>query len=469
MNTIRNRLILFFGIIIVFAVGFSGWLLYWTVKSSLEEELGNKLKAVASIAAAQLKSDLILQLEREKGLNRTYENVQRQLRTIRKSTDVKKVYIFDRKLRSIVDSQGNVSPGAEYVKLRFDKLEIDKAFNGQLTSSVLFKGEDGNLYKTGFAPIIHNGERIAVVGVEGSATFLNSVQEIRRSLLMVAGVSVFISIILAAIFSRSIIKPVNTLVRAAKKIGSGNYKSGIRLERGDEIGFLGRTMEDMRRSIVQRESEMKLMLAGVAHEIRNPLGGIELFAGLLKDEIQQEHPSHTHIDKIVQEVQNLKKIVTNFLEYARPGEGEKEEFEVKELIKEISEVMGGDLHNSGIKLEVKGNGRIFANRNQIKQVFLNLMKNSLNFMNEHGKIEIILRDEKGRSNVLFRDTGPGIDKSIRKKIFDPFFSTTEKGTGLGLAIAKKIVHENSGNIVLDENYSNGTGFIITLPSTSGKG
>ena len=131
-----------------------------------------------------------------------------------------------------------------------------------------------------------------------------------------------ITIAIGFLFARTITKPIHRLVGAADEIGKGNFGKGIRIDTRDELGYLGSAMENMRKGIVERDNQLKMMLAGVAHEIRNPLGGIEIFAGLLAEELEGNSKEHTQ--KIIKEVRNLDGIITQFLEYARPIEPQSE-------------------------------------------------------------------------------------------------------------------------------------------------
>ncbi|HEX9973044.1 MAG TPA: HAMP domain-containing protein, partial [bacterium] len=315
--SIRTRLILLFIISIIFIFFIAGYYLLWEIRATLDEALGKNLEAMAKVIALNIDPNFLSYLQPGDENSRTYQNILDMFRRFQSATDVTRIYLFGKDLRSIADSDTLVSIGQEYVQLKFNQKEMAAVFNGLTASSVLFEGVDGNLYKTGFAPIKSNGEIVAGIAVEGSAEMLNVVRSIQRNLMWIGLVIVLGGIIIGSIFANRITNPIKRLESAAAAISGGNLNHQIPEFGRDEVGFLARTMEEMRLNILERDKQQQAMLAGVAHEIRNPLGGIELFAGLLSSEIQ-ETDLKSYAQKILKEVQNLKTIIQNFLDYARP-------------------------------------------------------------------------------------------------------------------------------------------------------
>ena len=145
---------------------------------------------------------------------------------------------------------------------------------------------DGDVpYMTGYAPIFHDGEVVAAVGVEIGAGFVDSIRVFGRSVLIFAGLGALLTVGVAWGLARTLTRPIQRLVEAAREIGRGNMGQEVATASDDEIGYLGETMEEMRRKLVARDAQLRLMLGGVAHEIRNPLGSIELYAGLIAGDL----------------------------------------------------------------------------------------------------------------------------------------------------------------------------------------
>ena len=465
-KSIQGRLVFIFVLLTVIVVGGSGFFLYWKAKTSLEDELGNKLMAVAGSIASQIDGQTVMSLKPGDEDSRTYRNIQRKLASIRDRTEVKRIYIIDRDLTNLVDSEG-WEVGKEYARLRFDEAELKLVWKGKPTSSVLFEGSDGILYKSGYSPVWIQDTVQAVVGVDGSATFLASIKNIRKSIFMIGIFGVALGVIMALIFSSTIVNPIKKLVMASARIGEGNYQRHIELKSKTEIGFLAKTMDEMRSSIVRRDGQLKTMLAGVAHEIRNPLGGIEIFAGLLSKELKSDSEQKKQIEKIIKEVKNLKRIVNDFLEYARPSIPKREPCRISVICEEILSFVSQDLEKHRIQMmweDESTENCVLADPQHLKQILLNLVNNSIQAMPAGGRITIKVREPEGTFIPIdFEDTGEGVSPETAERLFDPFFTTRNEGTGLGLALVKKLIEDNAGQIEAYGEDKKGLKFRIILP------
>lgn len=219
------------------------------------------------------------------------------------------------------------------------------------------------------------------------------------------------------------------------------------------------------------------MAAGLAHEIRNPLGAIKGAAQLLVDSegkpvSGQDAPEFISI--IVEEVNRLNRVVTQFLDYARPYKGEAAEIDVNDVVKRTAQLLETLDGASGIALEVSladDLPRIRGDAEQLRQVFLNLGLNAFQAMTGGGKLVIATgrrpvrrRAEAGAFiEVRFSDSGAGISREHMKNLFIPFFTTKEKGTGLGLPISQRIVTQHGGVIDVRSELGKGTTFTVALP------
>lgn len=459
--SIRTRLIFLFTLQIVIIFFAGGFYLDWRLQRTLEGELADKLQSLAAAAALQVDAELLLNLTPGDEESRTYKNIRSQLHSLMLQTGARRIFVFSKDRRSLVDTEPETAIGSEYVFLEVSQPELNALFSGRATSSPLFKGSDGRLYKTGFAPIFFDGEAAAGLALEGSAETLVAIQTVRRDLLLLGAAVLLGSILLGFLFSQRITTPIHRLKMAAQQIARGDYETPIEIKGSDEIGFLGHTMEEMRRAIVQRDIRQKAMLAGVAHEIRNPLGGIELFAGLLASELQNEKEKG-EAEKILKEVQNLKKVVTDFLDYARPNKSKKAHCHVKSVFEEAQMLMAHELNGFRVEfLESTPEQTVWVDPQHLKRVFLNLMKNSAQAMSGAGTIRLEVAPANRNVILRFSDSGPGIPPEIRGQIFEPFFTKREGGTGLGLAIVKSLVEENGGTITAAAG--EGAHFEIVLP------
>lgn len=461
---IGNKLVVTFVLFVTIFVGTTGWFLYRTTKNSLDNELGGKLVSIAQATTTQINGMFVTQLAPGDEETLTYANLLNKITKVKEATNVKRVYIFDRKNQSLVDTDMDIFIGTEYFQLKFDRSELESLWKGGSVHTVLFTDDDGRYYKSGYAPIKVNGEVVAAVGVDTSATFMEAIKRFRRSVIIFAAVSMVITIAIGFLFAGTITRPIHKLVEAADKIGGGNFDAEIHIDSLDELGYLGNAMENMRKGIIERDNQLKMMLAGVAHEIRNPLGGIEIFAGLLAEELEGHSKEHTQ--KIIKEVRNLDAIITQFLEYARPAEPAKQNVIVGSVIDEAYFLLSPEFgrNEAHLKKELECEyAEIFVDPEQMKRVFVNIFKNSLQVMTDGGELTVKGQIKGDFAEILVTDTGPGIPAADLEKIFDPFFTTKEKGVGLGLSIVKKIVEGNDGEIVVESAPGESTTFTISLP------
>jgi signal transduction histidine kinase len=222
------------------------------------------------------------------------------------------------------------------------------------------------------------------------------------------------------------------------------------------------------------------MSAGLAHEIRNPLGAIKGAAQLLvgpdgKPILTPE--SSEFLEIIIEEVDRLNNVVTQFLDYARLERTEpsaKSELDLNEVVAKTAALLENHDAAEGIEIDVRLDELlppVAGDAEQLKQVFLNLGLNALHAMEPGGRLEIITtRRRRSRlgygsfSEVRFRDTGVGIPREDLKNLFIPFFTTKERGTGLGLAISQRIVNQHSGTIEVRSNPGKGSTFSVFLPA-----
>ena len=478
MRKIGDKLTITFGLLIFLAIFVCGWYFYGQTKHHLEKELGQRLVDIAQTISNLSNGNIIKQLTPGNETGLTYKNLVVQLNQIKKKSAVSRIYIFDKHNCSLVDTQDKIPIGTEYLKLRFDQLELESVWRKNGASSVLFLGEDGNYYKSGYAPILVEQEVVAAVGVEAGAIFLQILKKFKRNVLTFGLVCIIINVGIAFVMSKTITNPIHKLVAAIENISLGNFNTKIKINSNDEIGFLGRTMEQMRMNIIERDQQMKLMLANVAHEIRNPLGGIELFAGILAEELlhgeneqgssANANSARAHLDKIIREVRNLNQIITEFLDFARSKQPQKSLISLNELLRSAYFMLSLEFKEANIlfKSQVESSLKIYVDPEQFKRVFINLFKNSLQAIKENkivnGQVDVLSIKKNGLIEIIVNDNGPGISQKNINKLFEPFFTTKEKGAGLGLAIVQKIISDHDENIEIKSIKGKSTSVIIRI-------
>ncbi|MBN1782891.1 HAMP domain-containing histidine kinase, partial [bacterium] len=219
-------------------------------------------------------------------------------------------------------------------------------------------------------------------------------------------------------------------------------------------------------NVIRRERELKAMVAAVAHEIRNPLGGIALFAGLLSDEIGPDDPARKHLERIQAEVRYLNDIVHRFLEYAKPDTPQPESFMLSDVLEETYDILRQRLESSRIRLIMTGDDpkrQLCSDPGHLRRILINLLENSVNAVQTGGSITVGITADNGLLRIQIADSGPGITPEHQDRIFEPFFTTREKGSGLGLAIVKRLTEALGGRIGLVQSGPEGTVFEFVLP------
>jgi len=227
--------------------------------------------------------------------------------------------------------------------------------------------------------------------------------------------------------------------------------------------------QQLRRS--EKLSALGQLVAGVAHELNNPLAVIMGYAQLLTT---QEHPVErlrADLQKILHESERAAKIVRNLLTFARPREPQLAPVDINRLILNVTETHQKDIRDNTIAFHARLAEDLpptMADAHQMEQVFTNLLTNAIQALSEHKgqrKLEVLTEQQTNCIRITVADSGPGIPKEIASKIFDPFFTTKGpgKGTGLGLSICHTIVEEHHGRLWVESEKGCGSRFVIELP------
>ncbi len=229
-----------------------------------------------------------------------------------------------------------------------------------------------------------------------------------------------------------------------------------------------RDITEMRR--LQREAERKdrmqelgEMAASVAHEIRNPLGGIQGYASLLHRDLEKQEPLQQMAGHIIEGSKRLSRLVEDVLQYARPIQLKKERVDLSSLLQEVCAFIQVDPNfptGVSVHLEKPASLYLLLDSELFRAALLNLIYNALQAMPQGGDLIIQLHENKGRVSLSITDTGVGIGPENLEKLFTPYFTTKEKGTGLGLCETYKIVEAHFGTIEVHSHIGKGTTFII---------
>ena len=354
-------------------------------------------------------------------------------------------------------------------------------------------------YITAYEPIVDIfGERVGILYV---GILEDKYVDIRKNTILtfvlITSSGMLLAIALGFFFSQRILKPVQLLIEASRRVSHGDLSPEIGPVSTSEIGVLQRTFTDMVKSLKARdkflkaESERKLLqsekqasvgrlAAGVAHEINNPLTGVVTFTHMLLRRKDLPEGVREDLDTIAAATDRVRKIVKGLLDFSRQSELEPELTGINELINETIPLVANQALVKGVIFCFNPGKDIplrILDRNQFQSVILNILINALDATDYGGHININSRlvfaageNQTRGIEIQISDTGHGISPENLDKLFDPFFTTKEvgEGTGLGLSVSQGIVERHRGTIRVQSTVGEGTMFTIWLPMENGE-
>lgn len=324
---------------------------------------------------------------------------------------------------------------------------------------------------------------------------LQVMRETQRLILLVSVAAIAIGMAIVWIYVRRVTEPLEELREFTEAIGQGDFNRRLDLNSHDEFGDLAQAFNQMTENLKQSRAQLELtvdslkstqaqlvqseklsgigeFVAGVAHELNNPLTSVMGFSELLVQ--ADSDPQHKrYLDMIHKSAQRCQKIVQSLLSFARRHKPERKAVCVNKLIEAALDILNYQLRTSNIEVTSALAPQLplaMVDPHQMQQVFLNIINNARQAIEGHqlgGWIRITTATRGANVCVTVQDSGPGIPEQSLRKIFDPFFTTKEvgKGTGLGLSLCYGIVKEHGGRIIPRSKLGEGATFEIELPIT----
>lgn len=360
-----------------------------------------------------------------------------------------------------------------------------------------------------------HSKTISVIGfieTSFSTASVDSLIQKNRINTIIYGVSfiALISVVLCFILWNFVTKPLSLLEEGMRNIGKGNLDHRINIKTRDEMGLLAETFNAMAKELkdsrhkleqwtkcLEEEVEKKTleikkaqeqlmnaeklaslgrMAAGFAHELNSPLTGIITFAHLIMKRLPEtDKENREDLQVIIEQAERCSRIIKGLLGFSRKTGYEKTLTDINSLIERTVAMVQNQarFHNIEFKINLERKiPQITVDAHQMEQVFLNLLINAADAMNERGTIMIssrLIKDSEDPSKeqieLEFTDTGPGIPEEYLSKIFEPFFTTKPpgKGTGLGLSVSYGIIKRHGGSIFVKSSPGKGASFFIRLP------
>ncbi len=251
-------------------------------------------------------------------------------------------------------------------------------------------------------------------------------------------------------------------------------RTAIKNSQGDIVGYSSVLKDVTEQRLIERHlaqmeklSAIGELSAGLAHEIKNPLAGIKGAIEIIREGVPEDNPHRAILGEVLSEVSRIDRIVMSLLSYAKPKKLDFVKVELGNLIRNVISFLRNLADGKRINLRFAGPQEVpwlNADENEIKQLFLNLILNSIEALPEGGEVIVHLEVlPENRLRVEVSDNGPGIPPENLSHVFRPFFTTKIEGTGLGLATCKQIVAEYGGDIQVKSEVGKGTRFSIELP------
>lgn len=360
-------------------------------------------------------------------------------------------------------------------------------------------------YVTAYEPIRNSAG--VIIGMLGVGTQESPYLAVRTNMmitfLIVAVGGVLIVLLLTYLITRTMIRPLEEMAAATKKIAAGSLDLEVHVPSRDEIGTLAMSFNTMVTSLkamteereewahtlevrvrertaelvrvqaqmaqAEKLASLGRVAAGVAHEINNPLGGIMTFASLALEDCGTNDPLRRNLDIVVKQTLRCREIVKGLLDFSRQSEASTSLIDVGAIVDQTLMLLENQaiFHNiRTVRAFAPELPRIFVDPGQLQQVIMNLVLNALDAMDRNGVLTVETRHDRQTHDVVIgvRDTGKGIPENALPFIFEPFFTTKEvgQGTGLGLAIVHGIVTRSGGRIEVSSS-TDGTTITVRFP------
>jgi signal transduction histidine kinase len=330
---------------------------------------------------------------------------------------------------------------------------------------------------------------VAFVLLNGLLLFLMATVSLRdperHQVLIVAGtgaVAICAAVMIALAYF--IQRPMVELQEKIARVGQGDLDVSVNFaKRNDEIGDLGRNFNRMVQQLRESREEIDQLhrnqmsraehlatlgelATGLAHEIRNPLAGIAGVIEIVGRDLPASSPARAVVKDVRLEVAQINRILTDLLQTARPHPPEVRPTDLNTTVEHAVMLARQQVLSKPVQIELEKDSQL-ANvehdSDQIHQVLLNLLLNSVQAIEGAGTVRVVLAARKDKALISVTDSGRGISPEHLPFIFRPFYTTKGNGTGLGLSLARRIVEDHRGSIEVESEIGRGTEFLITLP------
>jgi signal transduction histidine kinase len=310
-------------------------------------------------------------------------------------------------------------------------------------------------------------------------------KRIRNISLVIAGVAVFIGVVISGIVTARVSRPIRNLAEAATEIGHGNWDVHVETSGKDEIGKLALAFNQMTEELVgqrerlvqsERVAAWRELARRLAHELKNPLFPLQITVENLlraRESSPQdfEEVFHESTSTLLAEISNLKTIIGRFSDFSRMPAPQFQAVDLNEMLRSVVQLFQGQLNREPgrIKpeLHLGDTPQVSADPVLLRRVVENLVLNAIDAMPQGGTLTLRTATTEKFAMFEISDTGAGLTPEECERLFTPYYTTKQHGTGLGLAIAQSVVSDHHGRISVSSRKNQGTTFYVELPVWDG--
>lgn len=476
-KSFKAKLLLFHALLWSFLFAGTAIVVYRIVYQNLETKMGEQLLAVTRLVSQQLDSKVSSDLQPGFAArpDAFFRRLSGQLRGFLQVGILDNLVLLNQEGTVLLDATGEEVAGFKQPWLKSQTRLLDKAAVNPVVLPIR-KGDFGLLHQSVLFPL--NSKVILEADVDPH--YLEILRQFTHVSILLGIIGLCVSGLAGALVAQKVIRPMNLILQMTDDVMRGKFPAPAGPLHSDELGRWVQVLQAMFQKIHHRETElnllrqaaerqaedMKMVAAGIAHEVRNPLGVIQGQADRIEKRAQDLDPDlRAAAQKIQTQVGVLNSVVSKFLDYSRAFHLERRPFLLPELLVQVTQDLSERAQRQKVEI-LRDFGpcqALSADRNLLYNSFYNLALNAMEVMPEGGRLVFRLRQILNKAMVEVEDNGPGIDPGNLPQLFKPFFSTKTKGTGLGLAFTEKVFRAHGGQIEALNRPEGGAVFRIILP------
>ena len=378
----------------------------------------------------------------------------------------------------ILDNSGILlfdSLASDIIGNTLESPDVKSAIEGKQNSTKYKRESTGESVLSLSYPLVSNNQQVGIIRLTSSMEKVDNRISDDTFWYVIFGILVSLAALIVSFFAASsFVKPINDLIEVSEKLASGDYTAKAYIRGNNEITELANTLNNLSENIIIREDMKNDFISSVSHELRTPLTSIKGWAITLQaPEMQKNEDMMSQGLKIIEdEGDRLSMMVEDLLDFSRLSSSsfkyDKEKLDIVELSKQVHTQLFPRTQSQNITFNfvtVYKEIPVFADKNRMKEVLINIIDNAIKFTSENGQIDLIIDQEDGNVLITVKDNGEGIKEDEIAFVASKFYkgSSSKSQTGLGLSICEEIAKAHGGKLVIKSKYGVGTSVTVQIP------